>query len=385
MDGFLLSRADRTLRAFGARDTYDTAAASITALSNGDTELIVGALPFDPERPAALTAPEFWEFTDGPWQPESIPDLPMVSLTREVPAPAEHVSRVRSLIARLRGGALEKVVAARSVALGADSPISAEALVARLIALDPAANGFAVDLTAAGDSFRGHSLVGASPEVLLSRRGRRVVCRPLAGTAPRRLDPAADAQEGRALLESAKNLAEHAFVTDWIREALAPLCSELSIPDSPVLTSTHEVWHLATPIEGILRDPATSALDLATVLHPTPAVCGTPTSLAMTTIKDIEEDRRFYGGAVGWCDAEGDGDWVVAIRCAEITADGREAIATAGGGIVAESDPESELEETSTKLRTLLRAFALEQRPEHNGAPTRHHYRAPICSSLASG
>ncbi|MFZ2177049.1 MAG: isochorismate synthase, partial [Rhodococcus sp. (in: high G+C Gram-positive bacteria)] len=272
---------------------------------------------------------------------------------------AEHVARVRSLVDRLREGPLGKVVAARSVILTADSPISAEALAARMIRLDPGANGFAVDLSPAGEGFRGHSLVGASPEVLLSRRGRRVSCRPLAGTAPRRADPSADEREGRGLLESAKNRAEHAFVTAWITEVLAPLCTELSVPDSPVLTSTHEVWHLATPIEGVLRDPAQSALRLATLLHPTPAVCGTPTDLALDTIRDVEEERRFYGGAVGWCDAAGDGDWVVSIRCAEITADGLEALATAGGGIVADSDPQSELDETSTKLQTLLRALGV--------------------------
>ncbi|MEV0945291.1 isochorismate synthase [Rhodococcus sp. NPDC049939] len=383
MDGFLLSRADRTLRTFGARHTYDNAAASVTALANGDAELIVGALPFDPEKPAALTAPESWKFTEGPWRPDTVPDLPSVRLTREVPTPAEHVARVQSLVERLRGGTLQKVVAARSVTLGADTPISAEALVARLVRLDPTANGFAVDLTAAGAGFRDHSLVGASPEVLLSRRGQRVTCSPLAGTAPRRLDPTADEQEGRSLLESAKNLAEHAFVTAWIREVLTPLCTDLSVPNSPVLTNTHEVWHLNTPIEGTLRDPATSALNLATALHPTPAVCGTPTDLALATIRDIEEDRRFYGGTVGWCDAEGDGDWVVAIRCAEIAADGREAIATAGGGIVSESDPVSELDETTTKLRTLLRALALEK--GHDGEATERGHRAPICSSAVTG
>ena len=359
MDGFLLSRADRTLRTSGMRYGYDTAAAAVAALGAGDTGLIVGALPFDPARPTALTAPQSWEFTDGPWRPGTVPALPSVRVVRQVPEPAEHVARVRSLVDRLRGGTLGKVVAARSVTLRADVPISAEALAARMIHQNPTANGFAVDLSAAGDGFRGHTVVGASPEVLLSRRGRRVTCRPLAGTAPRRTDPEADEKEGRGLLESTKNLAEHAFVTAWIRDVLSPLCTELTVPDSPVLTSTHEVWHLATPIEGVLREKSTSALSLAVLLHPTPAVCGTPTDAALATIRDVEEDRRFYGGAVGWCDAQGDGDWVVAIRCAEITADGLEVLATAGGGIVAGSDPRSELDETTAKLRTLLGALGV--------------------------
>jgi isochorismate synthase len=108
-----------------------------------------------------------------------------------------------------------------------------------------------------------------------------------------------------------------------------------------------------------LRDPAPDALTLATLLHPTPAVCGTPSDLALAAIREVEEERRFYGGAVGWCDAQGDGDWVVAIRCAEITADGLEVLATAGGGIVAGSDPRSELDETTAKLRTLLGALGV--------------------------
>ncbi|AWK74387.1 isochorismate synthase [Rhodococcus oxybenzonivorans] len=359
MDGFLLSRADRTLRTVGARSRYDSASAAITALADGDTELVVGALPFDPARPAALTAPAWSEVTSGPWRPPRVERLPAVRVARQVPEPAEHVARVGALVDRLRSGALGKVVAARSVVLASETPVDPEALAARLIQSNPLANGFAVDLTSAGDGFRGHSLVGASPEMLISRRGRSITCRPLAGTAPRRTDPGADEREGRGLLDSTKNLAEHAFVTAWIEEVLAPLCTELSVPEAPILTSTHEVWHLATPIRGLLRDPATDALTLATLLHPTPAVCGTPSDLALAAIREVEGERRFYGGAVGWCDAQGDGDWVVAIRCAEITADGLEVLATAGGGIVAGSDPRSELDETTAKLRTLLGALGV--------------------------
>jgi isochorismate synthase len=116
---------------------------------------------------------------------------------------------------------------------------------------------------------------------------------------------------------------------------------------------------LASPIRGTLRND-TTALDLAIALHPTPALCGTPTDVALKVIRETEEPRRFYGGAVGWCDDAGDGDWVVAIRCAEISADGLSAWASAGGGIVAESDPQDELDETSTKLRTLLTALGAE-------------------------
>ena len=115
-------------------------------------------------------------------------------------------------------------------------------------------------------------------------------------------------------MSSTKNHDEHAFVIDWIRAQLAPVCAELHIPDAPELLSTEQVWHLATPIHGVLRDPSTTALDLALLLHPTPAVNGTPFAAALDAITSDEPWRGFYGGAVGWCDDDGDGEWVVAIR-----------------------------------------------------------------------
>lgn len=129
---------------------------------------------------------------------------------------------------------------------------------------------------------------------------------------------------GRRPARQRQNLAEHRFVVDAIAEALAPLCSEVSVPDGPTLTSTPAVWHLATPITATLADPATTALDLALALHPTPAVAGSPTDLALQTIDLLESGRNrdFYAGMVGWCDASGDGEWMVAIRCLDIAADG---------------------------------------------------------------
>ncbi|PTR23514.1 isochorismate synthase [Rhodococcus sp. OK519] len=363
MDGFLLSRSDRTLRATGARDRFDTVAAASAAIADGRTDLVVGALPFDPSAPTALTAPVAATWSAGPWRPDTVASLPRVRIAGEVPSAAEHVERVRRLIHRLRSGEFDKVVAARAVRLTADQPIDPEALAARMIGRHETANGFAVDLTAAGESYRGHTLVGSSPEILLSRRGDTVTCRPLAGSAPRRADPGADRAEGAGLLASAKNLAEHAYVVEWIRDVLGPLCPELDVPATPELTRTGELWHLASPIRGRLLDPATTSLDLARRLHPTPAVCGTPTGPALDAIRDVEGDRRFYGGAVGWCDASGDGDWVVAIRCAEIDADGTSALAWAGGGIVAASDPDTELDETTTKLGTLLGALGVDAPP----------------------
>ena len=152
---------------------------------------------------------------------------------------------------------------------------------------------------------------------------------------------------------------EHEYVVDDIADNLEPLCTHLDVPAEPELLSTSEMWHLGTFIRGELKDPVISALDLALLVHPTPAICGTPTESAMSVIEAVESDRGFYAGAVGWCDSEGDGEFVVSIRCAEIGKGGADARLWAGGGIVADSNPEEELAETTAKLRTVLRAFGL--------------------------
>ncbi|MGW5143504.1 isochorismate synthase [Nocardia beijingensis] len=357
MDGFLLARADGVVRGHGSRVRFDDARRARAALLDGSAPLVVGALPFDPREPAALSVPEHAVHTAGPWRPAALPELPPVRAVTEIPSPAEHVARVTKLVEQLNDPAqpLRKVVAARSVLAEAETALDPEVVAGHLLTRHPHANVFAVDLTPAGRP--GATLVGATPEVLIARQGDTVTLRPLAGTAPRLTDPEADAAQAAQLLASTKNRDEHAFVIDWIRERLGPVCAELSIPEGPELISTHEVWHLATPIRGRLRDASITALDLALSLHPTPAVCGTPTDLALDAITRVEDDRGFYGGAVGWCDADGDGAWVVAIRCAELSADGRSLRAYAGGGIVAASDPQAELDETTAKLRTLLGAL----------------------------
>ncbi|WP_019932230.1 isochorismate synthase MenF [Nocardia sp. BMG111209] len=357
MDGFLLAQPGAVLRTTGTRHAFDDAERAAAALRDGTAELVVGALAFDPREPAALTVPERAEHTAGPWRPAALPELPPVRIVAEIPAPAEHIARVTELVELLSDPAqpLRKVVAARSLCAEAGAPLDPVVLAGHLLTRHPRANIFAVDLTPAGRP--GATLVGATPEVLVARYGDAVTLHPLAGTAPRHPDPEHDAARGRELLASAKNRAEHAYVIDWIRERLGPVCRELSVPGEPELVRTAQVWHLATPIRGRLRDPRITALDLAVLLHPTPAVCGTPTELALTAIATGEEPRGFYGGAAGWCDAAGDGEWVVAIRCAELSADGRALRAWAGGGIVAGSDPDTELDETTAKLRTLLGAL----------------------------
>ena len=200
------------------------------------------------------------------------------------------------------------------------------------------------------------TLVGASPELLLSRRGTRLVSAPLAGSAPRSQEPSEDRARARELLRSAKDRHEHQLVVEQILETLQPFARNLSFELEPVITATHSMWHLSTRIEGTLRDPNVSALELALALHPTPAVCGTPTRDARAFIERTERfDRGYFTGTLGHMDASGDGDWIVTIRCAELGA--TRARLFAGAGIVESSVPELELAETSAKMRTILDAL----------------------------
>jgi isochorismate synthase len=357
---FVLCGPAGALVADGVQACYHDVTAAQVALRSEAVPIVLGALPFDAQRPAALMAPRSVRRTAG------LPDwpagaLPAVHVAGAVPAPEEHRDRVRRAREQLTapGSGLQKVVLARALQLTADGPLDARVILRRLVANDPAAYGYLVDLSAAGGPYSGMALVGASPELLVARDGDRVTCRPFAGSAPRATDPELDAAAGAALAASAKDRHEHRLVIDTMADALRRLCSQLTIAPTPELSRTTALWHLSTPITGRLCDISTTAMDLTLSLHPTPAVGGVPASAAAELIDALEGDRGFYAGAVGWCDARGDGRWVVSIRGAQLAADRRSALAHAGGGIVAESDPDDEVAETTTKFATILTALGV--------------------------
>ncbi|MBI5735019.1 MAG: isochorismate synthase [Mycolicibacterium neoaurum] len=352
---FVLSGPSGTLLADHIDTGFSEIAAAQRALRTGSAPMVLGALPFDLTGPAALQVP------GGVRRVDALPDWPEIAApvvhTRDtLPAGPVHRERVAEAVRRLRApeSALQKVVLARALRLTADAPWDARSVLRRLARADPAATVYLADLSPAGSRYRGSLLVGASPELLVARHGAEVVCQPFAGSAPRSTDPRVDADNAAALARSGKNRHEHALVVEMMRSALEPLCTDLQIAAEPELHGTDALWHLSTPIRGRLRSPDTTALDLALALHPTPAVGGVPTDLAAELITELEGDRGFYAGAVGWCDARGDGRWVVSIRCAVLSADRLGALAHAGGGIVAESDPDDEVDETTTKFRTIL-------------------------------
>ncbi|MGH3532540.1 MAG: chorismate-binding protein, partial [Mycobacterium sp.] len=255
---FVLCGPTGVLVADGVQACYSGVAGAQAALRSGATPIVLGALAFDVDGPAALMAPHAVERTarlpDWPTGP-----LPAVRIAAAVPAPEEHRARVRHACDQLAapGSTLRKVVLARALQLAADAPLDARFVLRRLVAADPAAFGYLVDLSAAGGRYSGTALVGASPELLVARDGDRVTCRPFAGSAPRAADAEVDAAAGAALAESAKNRHEHQLVVDTMAEALRPLCTELTIAPTPKLSRTAALWHLSTPISGRLRDTST--------------------------------------------------------------------------------------------------------------------------------
>jgi isochorismate synthase len=252
---------------------------------------------------------------------------------------------VAAAVERLAAGELTKAVLAREVVVEADEPIDVVDVLRRLRAAYPSTILYAVD-----------GLVGATPELLVSRFGDVVRSHPFAGTTPRTGDPATDARAAATLLASAKDRAEHQITIDMVLDTVLPFCSYVDSEPEPSIVGLANVQHLASLVEGRLSQPPASALALVAALHPTPAVCGWPTDDARALITELEGlDRGRYTGAVGWVDADGDGRFGVAIRCAEI--DGRQARLFAGNGIVADSDPAVELAETRAKLQAMLGAI----------------------------
>ncbi len=181
---------------------------------------------------------------------------------------------------------------------------------------------------------------------------------PLAGTAPRTGDVDNDARIAAELIASTKNQIEHRVVIDVVHDTLLPWASYLDWEPEPSIVTVANVQHLGTRMEGRLSQPGPSVIELVRALSPTPALGGHPRDIAIDLIARVEGfERGRYGGAVGWVDAAGNGTWAVAIRCAELSDDRRSARLVAGGGIVADSDPISELAETQAKFQAMLSAI----------------------------
>jgi menaquinone-specific isochorismate synthase len=254
---------------------------------------------------------------------------------------------VDKAVARINSGELDKVVLARDIVAQLDQPIHIGALLIRLNESFPECWTFCVD-----------GLVGATPELLIRRDGEHVTSRVLAGTMRRSRDTDRDGQLAAELLDSDKDQEEHVYAVESVAAALATHCTDLNVPNRPFILRLANVQHLATDVTGELVDAA-PALALAASLHPTAAVCGTPTERASHVIRELEGmNRGRYSAPVGWLAANGDGEFGIALRCALIETEDRKTLRLfAGCGIVAGSTGESEVAESQAKFAAMKSAL----------------------------
>ena len=338
--------------------------------SPGSGPVLIGAIPFDSQQPHDFILPKLlvcksedgrcWvttiqdadlnksESIDLDLSPIHAPSATSSSYTVAPGVDIEtYLHAVTAARDAVRNGAITKAVIARDVFVTSSQPIDIHSVLLRLL------NSFGSSYQFSVDGF-----VGASPELLVSIVDGEVSSHPLAGTAPRTGDPITDAHLATSLLSSTKNQIEHRIVIDAVHDTLLPWCSYLDWEPEASIVAVANVQHLGTHMLGKLSEPFLHVLDAVYALSPTPALGGFPRDKALKLIADVEGmSRGRYGGAVGWFDSHGNGIWAVAIRCAEYSNNNMTARLFAGGGIVADSEPLSELAETQAKLQAMLAAI----------------------------
>jgi menaquinone-specific isochorismate synthase len=261
----------------------------------------------------------------------------------------EWKSRVAQSVEHIKSGELEKVVLARDINATSEREIDVQTLIQRLEEEYPSTWLFLVE-----------NLVGATPELLVRLSKSLATSRVLAGTIRKTGDEAKDLSLAGSLAKSSKDLEEHEYAVRSVADALAPFCTSTNVPESPFVLHLANVMHLATDVTGVVHDSA-AHVDMFTLikaLHPSAAVCGTPTDDARSIINEVEGmNRERYAGPVGWIDARGDGEVGIALRCGKLSSDLRTMRLFAGCGIVAGSDPEAELAESQAKLMPMRTAL----------------------------
>jgi menaquinone-specific isochorismate synthase len=264
---------------------------------------------------------------------------------------AEWKNQVASAVTKIKNGDLEKVVLARDLIGKSAEVISKRNLISSLSKNYPSTWVFLVA-----------NLIGATPELLVRLNKSLVTSRILAGTIRKSGDEAKDLGLAASLAKSSKDLEEHEYAVRSVAEALEPFCSSTNVPESPFVLHLANVMHLATDVTGVLND-ATTPIDifaLISSLHPSAAVCGTPTQVASAVINELEEmNRGRYAGPVGWIDARGDGEIGIALRTGELSEDEKSIRIFSGCGIVAGSNPEDELAESQAKLSPMRTALEI--------------------------
>ena len=308
---------------------------------------VFGAIGFDGDEPGSLWMAETEQYSELSDSADVFPGP--VSLTD--PDRDRMRVAIEHALEQIAAGDLRKVVLARRLIAEAARPFEVGAIAAKLHQADPSSLTYCV-------GWGGGVMVGSTPELLIRSSEGVAVTEAVAGSAPRHSDPIDDQASAKELLSSEKDLQEHRIVVEDIVGALEPFSRSVKLAAEPELRRTSRVWHLVTPISAELAEPV-SSLQLAAALHPTPSICGVPRGRALEFIREREGfPRGLYCGLVGWTDANGDGEWAVALRCALV--EGATATLYAGSGIVAGSEPEAELAETDSKMEVFLSAIGAE-------------------------
>lgn len=336
--------------------------------------VVVGAVPFDDSLPAHLVLPSevvragSHETAAGGGPGAGADARRERGAARVAPGPDEYVRGVRRALTRVGRGELDSVLLGRCLELPGESVDPVRAV--RSLAGRADGGAFAVALPRRGedgsrDSYGpapelGRTLVGSTPDVLVSRRGPWVTVNATAGALPRGRDEAEDRQRADELLGSRRHRDEHALEVAALAEAVRSMCRDVTVAERPTATSSASSWHLRTTVTGRLRDSETSSLSVATAVHEASTVRGSPVARSVAT-EGEPFDRGFFCGLVGWCDSTGDGDWTLADRCAEIEDEALRVFA--GSGVVAGSDPDAELAATTSGLWSAAAALCGDERP----------------------
>ena len=372
-DGFIAFGSYKTHRVSGRKRFADASTWWKNELSQleiknnvhgvGTGPILFASFAFAEEEPSVLTIPEIvvaqkngksWITWIGNGQPElvsQIIDQVGLNLTWSQGALSEEEwrSAVNASVTKIKEGELEKVVLARDLVAHADHEINPAALIQSLETEYPSTWLFLVD-----------NLIGATPELLVRLSKSLVTSRVLAGTIRRTGDEERDFALAGSLAKSSKDLEEHEYAVRSVAEALEPFASSTNVPDAPFVLHLPNVMHLATDVTGVINDSATKVdiFKLISALHPSAAVCGTPTDVARDVITELESmNRARYAGPVGWIDAHGDGEMGIALRCGQIAEDRHSIRLFAGCGIVAGSSAEQELAESQAKLLPMRSAL----------------------------
>ncbi len=351
-----------------AREWWSTEVANFSIHNNvhgsGTGPILFASFAFDEDQPSVLIIPQIvvgqkngksWITWIGEESQPDISQLKNAAISGEITWDSGSISedkwrnQVSAAIAAIKSDKLEKVVLARDISAHSTKEIDARQLIKRLEIEYPSTWLFLVD-----------GLVGATPELLVRLNKSLVTSRVLAGTIRKTGDEDRDLALAASLAKSSKDLEEHEYAVRSVADALAPFCTSTNVPESPFVLHLSNVMHLATDVTGVLNDSAkpTDIFTLISELHPSAAVCGTPTETAKKLINELEEmNRGRYAGPIGWIDAHGDGEIAIALRCGQLSDSNKSIQIFAGCGIVAGSDPEKEFAESQAKLMPMRTAL----------------------------